>query len=97
MAPSYWDNYTYIGDWNTDSTITRYKEYSYDTSYEIKSYVDIENSEEYQQKMKKIIRKAIIQKMKDGWQEIKKEFKFVPKMRPNVQLRGVCFNGRGWA
>jgi len=96
MAPSYWDDYITISNWNTSPTITPY-DTSYDNSYSITCYVDITNSEEYQQKMKKIIRKAIIQKMKDGWQEIKKEFKFVPKMRPDVQLRGVCFNGRGWA
>jgi hypothetical protein len=45
--------------------------------------------------IKKLIKKQIIQDMKDRWSQFILE-KPVPKLRP-LSLRGVCFSGRGWA
>ena len=58
---------------------------------------DAKKSEEYQEKIKKLLRKELIKNMKSTWKEDKKEFKSLPKPRSNIQLRGVSFSGRGWA
>lgn len=45
----------------------------------------------------KLIKRGIKESIKDSWGSIKKQFKSLPKIRPNIQLRGVSFGGRGWA
>ena len=54
-------------------------------------------AEDYTEKIKELLRISVIQGMKDQWNQLKKEFKPISKLRPSVQLRGVCFSGRGWA
>ena len=98
MAPSSWDDCTTVTTTGTTySTTSSYYEDTTSGYYTIIDWRDIRETEEYKEKLKKIIRKAIIQKMKESWQQKKKEFKPVPKVRPAAQLRGVCFSGRGWA
>jgi len=46
--------------------------------------------------VKELRKKAKIQAMKNTWKNKDKEFKPMPKFRP-ASLKGVCFNGRGWA
>lgn len=58
---------------------------------------NIEDDPEYQTKIKELIRRRIIENMKATWKQDKKEFKPIPKPGPDIQLRGVCFSGRGWA
>jgi len=83
-------------DWdNTWDTTTSYTSDPNSTcTYTVRYYPQPEDNSE---KIKELIRKAIIREMKDQWNQLKKEFKPVPKLRPAVQLRGVCFSGRGWA
>ena len=47
------------------------------------------------QKVKEIRKKQKIKEMKDKWTEFRDEIKPLI-MRPSIQLRGVCLNGRGW-
>ena len=98
MAPSSWDDCTTVTTTGTTySTTSTYYEDTTSGYYTIIDWVDVRETEEYKEKVKKLIRKAIIQKMKATWKDNKKEFKPVPKLRPAAQLRGVCFSGRGWA
>jgi hypothetical protein len=46
--------------------------------------------------VKELRRKAKIQAMKRTWRNKDKDFKPMKKLRP-ASLKGVCFNGRGWA
>jgi hypothetical protein len=71
------------------STATYAVTYSYSYSYS--------QSDEYIRKIKEIIRKARIKAMKDSWNKDRGFFKSPPKLRPSIQLRGVCLSGRGWA
>lgn len=99
MAPSIWDNCTKTSNINTMSTSTTSPtcvDNTVDYGYTV-TYVDGKNTDEYVKKVKELIRKAIIQEMKNEWHQLKKEFRPVPKVRPAAQLRGVCFSGRGWA
>jgi len=81
--------------WDTSST-TQFSTYYETTGTYTNVYYDREDKEDYK-KWQKLLDKAIIQKMKDQWSETKNEFSSVPKLRPAIQLRGVCFSGRGWA
>jgi len=83
-------------DWdNTYDTTASYYEDPYSTcTYTVQYYHRVEIDEN---KIKELLRKQVIKEMKDQWNDLKKLFKPVPKMRPSIQLRGVCFNGRGWA
>jgi len=74
-----------------DITITRIEEYT----TVIITYT--KNSNEEHQKIKELLRKDAILKMKEKWNNLKNEFKPIPLIRPNIQLRGVCYGGRGWA
>ena len=98
MAPSSWGDgtTTITATGTTYSTTSTYYENT-SSGYYTFNWVDVRETEEYEKKLKEIIRKAIIQKMKDSWQQKKKEFKPISKVRPAAQLRGVCFSGRGWA
>ena len=50
------------------------------------------------QRIKELLQKQTIEEMKDSWTFWKNQFRPIfPPMRPSVQLRGVSFNGRGWA
>lgn len=72
---------------------------SYDNSYSTCTYTNIpvhKESEEEKKKIKELLRKKIIQNMKDQWSEFKQSIKPLP-LRPTIQLRGVSFGGRGWA
>jgi hypothetical protein len=71
------------------STTTYVESYSYSYSYI--------QSDEYIRKIKDLIRKALIRAMKNSWNKDKGFFRPLPKLRPSVQLRGVCLSGRGWA
>lgn len=100
MAPSSWADCTTTG-WETDTwdttssgTVDVHSTCTY-TVYN--SNPVARETEEDIKKRKALIKKAVIQAMKDQWSELKKEFKPVPKVRPAAQLRGVCFSGRGWA
>jgi len=85
-----WGN-TYDTTASTD--MDSYSTATYTVTYSYSYY----QSEEYLKKIKELIRKSIIKTMKDTWHEKRGEFKPLPKLRPSVQLRGVCLNGRGWA
>lgn len=54
-------------------------------------------SDEELRKIKLILKKEAILKMKKTWNNLKKQFESVPPIRPDIQLRGVCLGGRGWA
>ena len=97
MAPSSWDDCTTITTTGTTYSTTSSDEYDTTSGYYTSNWVDVRETEEYKEKVKKLIRKAIIKKMKATWRDNQKEFKPVPKVRPAAQLRGVCFSGRGWA
>ena len=60
-------------------------------------YVRKKHHKSLSEKIKEILRKQVIQEMKDQWNDLKKLFKPVSKIRSSIQLRGVSFNGRGWA
>jgi len=45
----------------------------------------------------KFYRNELLEEIKSGWHQLKKQFKNIPKNRPDIRLRGVCFSGRGWA
>lgn len=77
----------------TTSTTASY--YDTDTSYSV-TYT-IQRVQEDLEKVKELIKKQAIQEMKETWHNFKKQFYTVPPVRPEIQLRGVCFGGRGWA
>ncbi len=52
---------------------------------------------ELEKKIKELLKKRVIQDMKEEWNDFKKEFRPIPRIRPSTQLRGVSFGGRGWA
>jgi len=56
-----------------------------------------DKTDEDLKKIKELLQKDKILKMKKTWNTFKKEFYSTPPIRPEVQLRGVCFSGRGWA
>jgi hypothetical protein len=93
------ENYTYLIVSNTvsstsyeDVTITNTGNgYTYTVVYNESS-----NNEDFE-KIKELIRKEAILKVKESWNIIKNEFKPIPPIRPEIQLRGVCYGGRGWA
>ena len=100
MAPSIWDDCTAFSVTDTrwiSTTSSTCVDTTVNYKYRVDHYVDVRNTDEYQKKIKELIRKAVIQKMKGSWHELKKEFKPIPIVRPSAQLRGVCFSGRGWA
>jgi hypothetical protein len=78
----------------TDTTASYYIDTNSTCTYETHYYYRVEEDID---KIQKLIRKQIIKEMKDQWNDLKNSFKPVPKMRPSIQLRGVCLNGRGWA
>ena len=85
----------YNDSYNSSDPTDLYYNDSYSTCiYTVRSYhqdkIDFE-------KIKEILRKQVIQEMKDQWNDLKKLFKPVSKIRSSIQLRGVSFNGRGWA
>jgi len=55
-----------------------------------------EEEEKKNKRMKWFLRQAMILAMKEQWNE-KIQIKPVPVLKPSIQLRGVCFGGRGWA
>lgn len=67
-----------------------------DTTATYTSNVVHPRKSEERQKIKELLKKKIIQDMKDKWSEFKQFIK-QPPLRPAIQLRGVCFGGRGWA
>lgn len=95
MAPGEWGSTRNDTTWTSNDTSW--------TSWTNTSYTDCNHAhyeqytEKYKAKILEFIRKQSILDMKANWNEFKKEFKPVPKIRLAVQLRGVCFNGRGWA
>ena len=95
--PIYDTTYTSIR-WD-DTTATDYAEPTTTTdyyTYTIVRSVD-EIRESIEKKVKELIRKAVIQKMKDNWVQKPKHMKPIPIMRPSHQLKNICFGGRGWA
>lgn len=88
--------------WN-DTTATDYSEPTTTTGYY--TYTNhpgigrptSKQEGERAEKIKKLIRKAIIQEMKDNWVKKPKHMKPIPIMRPTHQLQNICFGGRGWA
>lgn len=69
------------------------------TNTYISSYYHIPSSKklsEEQKKIKELRKKEKVLKMKKGWNSKVLEKPIEPK-RPAVQLRNVCFSGRGWA
>ena len=63
------------------------------------TYVNVRTSQEdyeLELKIKELLRKEIIKKMKATWSQFIPLIKSKP-LRPSIQLRGVCFGGRGWA
>ena len=56
-----------------------------------------DNIDELIEKLEEFLRKESIQKMKNQWSDFKKQFKPASKLRPSIQLRCVCLDGRGWA
>ena len=79
-----------------DTTYSNWEDPNSTATYSV-PYTITYRPEEDIEKIKKLIKKKIIQDMKDQWNEFQKEFVSVPKIRPSGQLRGVCFGGRGWA
>jgi len=79
--------------WTSTTTVSGWGNCSCSIVYSISE----KNSEEYKKKIKELLRKERIKNMKLNWNELKKEFKPAPILRPEIQLRGVCFSGRGWA
>jgi len=77
---------------STSSYIIVYKDT--DTYININYSISI-NEIEKVKLLKKLLRKQILDKMIEGWTE---QIQYVsqPPMKP-ISLRGVCFNGRGWA
>lgn len=63
-------------------------------TYTTNSYYDYKK-EKYEN-IKKILKLQMILEMKSKWTSFQLLFKFKP-LRPSIQLRGVCFGGRGWA
>jgi len=98
MAGDPWYDCTTTTDYWTDTTsTTEVTSWGGCGSYTVSFTRRDENDPEYQKKLKELIRRAIIKNMHATWKQDKKEFKPIPKLRPDVQLRGVCFSGRGWA
>lgn len=96
IEPTYDTTPTDIWTGTTSTTSSSSSNYTVTYTYTT-TYASVRNEQEDLQKIKELIRKETIQKMKDTWNTFKKEFYPVPKLRPSVQLRGVCLNGRGWA
>lgn len=65
---------------------------TYDTSYCPIMY----DLREEQKKLKAIRRRELLEELKACWNNIVIEKPIKPQ-RPKVQLRGVNFDGRGWA
>ena len=82
---------------NTYDTTASYAIDPYSTATYDVPYTFTRRVEEDIEKIKKLIKKKLIQDMKDQWNEFNKEFRPVPRIRPSAQLRGICFGGRGWA
>ena len=84
--------WTNIHEGATSTTATYYEDDSYSVTYTI-----VRRVEEDVEKIKKLIKQQVIEDMKDTWHNLKKQFRPAPPVRPAIQLRGVCFGGRGWA
>lgn len=93
MTPTMYTNTVSASEptrWNDDRG-------SYYVSYTI-IYDEYKRCDKELKKIAEIIRKQMIEEVKDTWNFYKNQFRPVfPPMRPSVQLRGVSFNGRGWA
>lgn len=88
--------------YDTTDTVIRPGQVWYDTTtpytYTVQSTVRADYDEiERQKKIKELLKKQIIQEMKETWNNLKNQFYPVPPVRPIIQLRGVSFGGRGWA
>ena len=81
-----WENTT------STSTSAHYENDIYSVSFTI-----VRRVQEDLEKIKKLLHQQTIDDMKDTWNNFKNNFKSIPKIRPSVQLRGVCLGGRGWA
>jgi hypothetical protein len=92
------------GDPLADVTMTRVYvpgQVWYDTTtsstYRVVSTVRTDEEEEKKKKrIKWFLKQAAILAMKKQWND-KVITKPIPVIRPEGQLRGVCFGGRGWA
>lgn len=68
------------------------------TTYTVVSTARTNEKEEKEKKRKKwYLKQAAILAMKEQWREDNKILKPMPILKPEGQLRGVCFGGRGWA
>ena len=71
---------------------------NYGLSYETIIYNEYSRCDKEIKRIAELLRKQYIEEMKESWNFFKNQFKSIfPPMRPSVQLRGVSFNGRGWA
>lgn len=92
------DNITRISwDDTYDTTATTSVDQLSTTAYTISYSYSYYQSDVWIQKIKELLRKERIRAMKSTWNTSMGEFHPRPKLRPSVQLRGVCLNGRGWA
>lgn len=89
---------TRTGRWYDTTTPTDWDESNIATvGYTYSTNVIRENREEEKEKKnKELLRKNVIKDMKDKWSDFQLMIK-PPPVRPIIQLRGVCFGGRGWA
>ena len=94
--PIYGDTATTPTNIYAGTTSTTASYYDTDTSYSV-TYTIVQRVQQDAEKIKELIRKQIVEDMKDTWHNLKKQFRPVPPVRPAIQLRGVCFGGRGWA
>ena len=76
---------------------------TYPTGYARSGYVVVtrvssKEDEEKEKKRKKwFMHQALVLAMKQQWRDDNQILKPVPVLKPDGQLRGVCFGGRGWA
>lgn len=55
------------------------------------------NEEKEKKRIKWLLQQAAILSMKQQWSQDIKIIKPLPILKSEIQLRGVCFGGRGWA
>lgn len=100
--PFYTNNYTRTYCTHSCTTSTDDTEVTLCRGRGTTSWASIDHSyenrlEEVQKIIKDLLRKEKILKMKRSWVVFKNTFYPMPPVRPEIRLRGVCLNGRGWA